>query len=78
MANVEYVPDDLAITFRETVAPRSGQTLSGYGRKLPTRHMVRIAGEPERRVYAICYANAASFYVLRAGRMQFIPGYRFP
>lgn len=78
MSNVEYVPDDLAITFRETDRPRSGQTVSGYGRKLASRYMARIAGEPERRVYAICYSNAASHYVLRAGRMQFIPDWRFP
>jgi len=78
MSNVEYVPDGCKLAFRETEAPRSGQTVSGYGRKLPSRYLVKVDSEPERRVRFICYSNAASAYIIRAGRMQFIPDYRFP
>jgi len=50
------------------------QTASGYGSKLTTRHMVKIEGFRDiwRRVYAICYSNAASFYVVAGGKRLFI------
>lgn len=37
-------------------------TSSGYGRRIPTRWMVRYNGR-DRRVYACCYSNAATYYV---------------
>lgn len=47
-----------------TPIPRKGQTRSGYGRRLPTRYLVRLPGERRwRRVLAICYSNAATLYV---------------
>ena len=39
-------------------------TASGYGRKLPTRWMVKLPGSPRwRRVYCCCYSNAGTCYV---------------
>lgn len=41
------------------------QTASGYGSKLTTEYMVRITGSIRwHRVYAICWSNVASFYVV--------------
>ncbi len=47
---------------RETATPRSGQTQSGYGPKLPTPYMVKWDGK-WRRVYVACYGNAGSAYI---------------
>ena len=44
-------------------APQSGQTATGYGSKIPTRYMVRTIDQKWRRVYAVCYSNAATLYV---------------
>ena len=52
---------------------------SGYGRKIPTRWLVRIDGSDRfRRVYAICFSNCASHYITMKGKMYFIPDHRFP
>lgn len=51
---------------RETERPRSGETVTGYGSKLPTHYMVKHNGK-WRRVYAACYGNAASFYIGKPG-----------
>lgn len=51
---------------KETDSPRSGQTATGYGAKLPTPYMVKYNGR-WRRVYAACYGNAASHYIGAAG-----------
>lgn len=51
------------VPYQTRPAPRSGQTRTGYGSKLPTEHMVHFEGR-WRRVYAICYSNAASHYIL--------------
>lgn len=39
------------------------QTASGYGSKLVTPYLASVAGR-FRRVYAICYSNVASYYVI--------------
>lgn len=56
----------VGVPVRETEAPRSGQTQTGYGSKLPTPYMVQWEGR-WRRVYAACYGNAASHYIGRPG-----------
>lgn len=39
-------------------------TLSGYGGKIPTRHMVQIDGHKRWfRVYVMCYSNSGSAYI---------------
>lgn len=51
---------------KETETPQSGQTVTGYGAKLPTPYLVKWAGQ-WRRVYAACYGNAASHYIGKPG-----------
>lgn len=53
-----------AVDVKETPAPRS-RSATGYGSRLPTGYMVRAreAGARWRRVYAICWSNAATFYI---------------
>lgn len=41
-------------------------TASGYGKKIPTRHMIRLPGDPIwRRVYCYIYSNAGTCYVAK-------------
>ena len=55
-----------AIKRATTYLPRSGQTTSGYGSKLPTRYMLHI-GDRWRRVYAICWSNVSTCYIIKNG-----------
>jgi hypothetical protein len=49
------------------------QTATGYGRKLTTEYKITLPGHPRvYRVYAICYSNVASFYILRGGKRLFL------
>jgi hypothetical protein len=50
------------------------QTATGYGSKLTTEHMVKVEGGRDvwRRVYAICYSNAASFFVMLDYKRVFV------
>lgn len=43
--------------------PRSGRSLTGYGSRIPTQYMARIESRLHR-VYAICFSNCATLYVL--------------
>lgn len=66
-ARLIYEPVELF----ERDAPASGQTASGYGRKIPTRWMIRW-GNRNYRVYAVCYSNVASYYIRRNGNRIFL------
>ena len=48
-------------------APRSGQTLTGYGPKIPIGYMVRY-GNRWHRVYMANYGNAGSAYIVSGGQ----------
>ena len=43
-----------------------GQSAMGYGRKIATGHIVLVKGK-WRRVYATCYSNAASHWIMVKG-----------
>jgi len=45
------------------------QTASGYGKQLNTGYMVHYDGRL-RRVYAVCYSNVSSLYVLVKGQRK--------
>lgn len=51
---------------KRTPAPRSGQTVSGYGGKIPTDAMIRYAGR-WHRVYVMIWSNSGTAYILRGG-----------
>lgn len=45
-----------------------GQGDDGYGRKITTEIMLRFEGESRKyRVYATCFSNVASHWVIRKG-----------
>lgn len=41
--------------------PRKGQTVSGYGKRLPTSFMVKWKGR-WHRVFCVCYSNSGTAY----------------
>lgn len=51
---------------RTTEIPRGGQTVSGYGGAIPTRHMIKYLGV-WRRVYVMAYGNGGTPYVKVGG-----------
>ena len=63
---VIYLNENMITAAKKTKAPRNKSAM-GYGRKIPTEFMVKLdsgaAFLPWRRIYAICYGNAASYYV---------------
>jgi len=47
-----------------------GRNLDGYGRKIPLANMVVLTTSKRKyRVYAVCYSNTATLYILVKGRM---------
>ena len=65
-------PDAIADERESDTLPRSGQTVSGYGGRIPTRYMVRI-GSRWHRVRAMSYSNGATYYVRLAGHDVVLP-----
>ncbi len=48
-----------------------GQRPDGYGSKIPTDYMIVLNSDirkVKRRVYAVCWSNCASFYVIIKGK----------
>lgn len=54
----------------DAVAPRNPYA-SGYGSKIPTAYRLQVRNGT-RRVYAMCYGNASSLYVIVEGKDQFL------
>jgi hypothetical protein len=73
---IRYLSDELAgkkrYTFEHSPVQRSGGILSllpgqnqmGYGDKISTDWVCKIEGCKPLRVYAVCWSNAASHYVV--------------
>jgi hypothetical protein len=68
---VQYTDSQLVTDVRVTSVPRSGQTVSGYGGKVPTPYMLKYAGI-WHRVYAMAYGNSASVYIIVKGEDFFL------
>ena len=72
---IEYQDVPYSVTIKQLWWQKQGlqQTATGYGSKLTTEYMLHL---PERkqpyRVYAVCWSNAASFYILKAGNRLFL------
>ena len=72
---VSYQNAPYTVTIKQLWWQKQGlqQTASGYGSKLATEYMLTLPDSPRPyRVYAICYSNAASFYILRQGKRLFL------
>lgn len=67
---ITHLDDDAVTEVRITDTPHN-PSVTGYGRKIPTRYMLKIAGR-WHRVYAMLYANSGSTYVLKGGQELFL------
>lgn len=73
--NIEYAT---VTQFRKVINPAQ-RPAEGYGEKIPTDWQVIIAGEKKwRKVYAICWSNVASHYIMLDGKREFIRDSDFP
>ena len=71
-----YLDHNTIVASKLTDAPMSGRTESGYGSRLPTSRMIKLANGKWYRVRAICFSNAASYYIEQRGfGKRFIDGY---
>jgi hypothetical protein len=58
--------------FRDNRAPVYGNTVSGYGGKVPTVYRIKFSDNSIRRVYAMIYGNSSSVYVMINAQVTFI------
>lgn len=69
MSSLDYTPEGFFVHVRiDSEALRGGP----YGRKLRTPYVATCADGRARRVWAICYGNAASHYVVVQGMRVFL------
>jgi hypothetical protein len=77
-APLTYLDPSTVQSTQRTESPRYGRNASGYGRKIPICWKLRI-GNVWRRVYAICFSNCATHYVLIKGKPHYLGSYNpFP
>ena len=70
--SVTYLDDDFIVSTAQVDAPKSNQSATGYGKKIPTTWVACCLDNRVRRVYAICYGNASSLYVIVQSKRVFI------
>jgi hypothetical protein len=58
--------------FRDNPAPRYGNTVSGYGPKIPLAYRIKFNDNRIRRVYVMQYGNSGSAYVIVNGITVFL------
>lgn len=69
MSTIEYAN----VAAHREIPNNAKRPADGYGSKIPTDHQVRLMGETAwRKVYAICYSNVASFYIISYGNKLFV------
>jgi hypothetical protein len=64
--SIEYTDPEGVTGVKVTEVPVSGHTVTGYGGKIPTAHMIEYLGV-WRRVYVMVYGNGGTPYVLVKG-----------
>jgi hypothetical protein len=53
------------------------RSVSGYGNKLPTPYVLKFSGSKRwYRIYAICYSNIGSLYVIKNKEKLFVNEYQ--
>lgn len=79
---IEYLPPGYRVREKLMWWHEKGltQTATGYGHKLNSGYQLKLAAglpNPWRRVYAICFSNAASYYILLEGRRVYLRSNEF-
>lgn len=65
---IEYLNEPYEIV----ESPVVWKSLTGYGKKLATNKVVKLPNGVSRRVYATCYSNAASHWIILHGKKLFL------
>jgi hypothetical protein len=75
MEGISYIEPKDIVSAREAPLQFSGANGDGYGSKIATCYMLRrgCTGR-EHRLYAVCYSNAASFYIRTKDGDLFLSG----
>ena len=63
--------DPAKVSDHTTTAQPVNPYVSGYGSRIPTRHMIRYEGRM-RRVYVACYGNSGSAYIIVNGESLYL------
>jgi hypothetical protein len=50
------------VEYKTTERPRSGQTVTGYGKAVPTQYLVKH-NDKWRRVYCYIFSNSGTLYI---------------
>lgn len=67
---ITWLDDEHVTEVRITDTTPYFHSATGYGRKIPTRYMLKLqSGRRQRwhRVYMMCYSNSGTLYVLKGG-----------
>ena len=59
---MKYLESSQIIDRKQTAVPVF-YPACGYGRKIPTQHMIKLADNRWRRVYVCQYSNAGTAYI---------------
>jgi hypothetical protein len=78
MKPIEYVAEGFIVKWIEDKQAPLNRSETGYGPKIPSRYRVKCSDNRTRRIYAVCYSNAASHYVIVNGRALYIRDSDFP
>lgn len=68
---LDYIKETDVQAVRQTDAPYSGRTQTGYGGKIPNDWELRIGGR-WYRVYTMIYSNSGSSYVIVGKKRLFL------
>lgn len=71
---VKYLDAKLIVAVKHTILPPNPYAM-GYGKAIPTAHMVKLKGDRNwRRVYTMLYSNAGSPYIKFGKDKRFLDG----
>ena len=66
-----YLMPDMVTDTKVTAIPYKGQTVSGYGGSIPTRHMLKVNNR-WHRLKVMVYGNSGSPYITIGGVIHMV------
>jgi hypothetical protein len=64
LVRLDIAPPSVIVRFMPHHKAGLSWTATGYGKKIPTRYMVRTVDNKWRRVYCAIYSNVGTCYVM--------------
>lgn len=75
---MQYVEEDFIQDWIIDDVYPPNRSRTGYGPMIPTQYRIKCTDKKIRRVYAICYSNVSSHYILVDDVKTFIHSWFFP